>query len=527
VNFTLIGELIRLRYKLMWAKTRTRSGKIALFFAGYLLLVMFLVIMGAGGFGAGAIAVKSGKGTLVASAVLGGLFVQALLATVILGFGVNEVFVDEELRRYPLHAREREFARHFLGILDPFWILIVVLDFGLMAGLYLFGAGSFWLGLIAVVLLVICNYLIARVLSMLIGRLVRKKGGSTVLMALIMGFAFLPGLIANESKGKSHQAPAWLHLLTYTPPAGAGVAMTHADASAFSGLGVVLLWMAGSMAVLVALERRPAQSKVSHTAKVTWDSPFERIGGIFGPEYAVLVGQWLRFWSRNARFRMIYPLALPIVAGIMAIYSKQGAFGKADDKFFVGALGGFACAGFLGTAQFAVNQFGYVGGGFRRYLLLPMDPAAVLRAGSFTFVLLSSVLIPVATIAWLIFAPVKTDARMLVMLVSSSVMGLFLMAGIGLWVAVLGPKRGNYYHTFGNDLSFAANVAVIGGMFGLLFLPRLVSKVWPGAVTPAYWWVEVVLACAAFAFYRLSLGAMSRAFRARREQLLAVMDGKA
>ena len=38
MNFQLIGVLIRLRYKLLWAKTRTRNGKIALFFAGYLLL---------------------------------------------------------------------------------------------------------------------------------------------------------------------------------------------------------------------------------------------------------------------------------------------------------------------------------------------------------------------------------------------------------------------------------------------------------------------------------------------------------
>src|ERR1019366_8904875 len=111
MNFQLIGVLIRLRYKLLWAKTRTRSGKIALFFAGYLLLIMVIVILGAGGIGAGVVAVKSGRAGTVASMVLGGLFVQALLATVIMGFGVNEVFADGELRRYPLRAREREAAR--------------------------------------------------------------------------------------------------------------------------------------------------------------------------------------------------------------------------------------------------------------------------------------------------------------------------------------------------------------------------------------------------------------------------------
>ena len=36
----MIGDLIALRYKLMWAKTRSRNGRIALFFAGYLLLIV-------------------------------------------------------------------------------------------------------------------------------------------------------------------------------------------------------------------------------------------------------------------------------------------------------------------------------------------------------------------------------------------------------------------------------------------------------------------------------------------------------
>ena len=66
MNFSLIGILIRLRYKLLWAKTRSRSGKIALFFAGYLLLVMVMAFLSMGGIGAGMQAIRSGKGPLVA-----------------------------------------------------------------------------------------------------------------------------------------------------------------------------------------------------------------------------------------------------------------------------------------------------------------------------------------------------------------------------------------------------------------------------------------------------------------------------
>src|SRR5207248_5939665 len=40
MNVPLILELVQLRYKLLWAKTRSRNGRIALFLAGYLLLAL-------------------------------------------------------------------------------------------------------------------------------------------------------------------------------------------------------------------------------------------------------------------------------------------------------------------------------------------------------------------------------------------------------------------------------------------------------------------------------------------------------
>src|ERR1039458_4110581 len=79
--------------------------------------------------------------------------------SVVMGFGMNKVFSDTELRRYPLKARERRFARYFTGIVDPFWLLFLALDLGLAFGLYLYGSGSLALGLIAVLSLLVCNYL--------------------------------------------------------------------------------------------------------------------------------------------------------------------------------------------------------------------------------------------------------------------------------------------------------------------------------------------------------------------------------
>src|ERR1017187_2168412 len=123
MNFELIGVLIRLRYKLLWAKTRTRNGKIALFFAGYLLLAMVAMLLSFVGVGAGVAAIRSGKATFIACVLLGGIFGQAIVASVVLGFGMTAIFSETELRRYPVRSLERRLTRHFIGIVDPYWLL--------------------------------------------------------------------------------------------------------------------------------------------------------------------------------------------------------------------------------------------------------------------------------------------------------------------------------------------------------------------------------------------------------------------
>ena len=87
MNVPLILRLVGLRYKLLWAQTRTRNGRIALFFTGYAFAVLILILMTAGGIGAAILAVRQGKAEFVAQAVLGGLFLNALLGSVVTGFG--------------------------------------------------------------------------------------------------------------------------------------------------------------------------------------------------------------------------------------------------------------------------------------------------------------------------------------------------------------------------------------------------------------------------------------------------------
>jgi hypothetical protein len=523
MNTVLIGELVGLRYKLLWAKTRSRNGRIALFLAGYLLLVLLIGLLASGGFGAAMLAIRSGKAESIAKGVLTALFLEGVLAANILGFGMSAVFADAELRRYPLTAADRRFARHLTGILDPFWFLFLALELGLMVGLYVMGVGSFWFGFIAVLLLFTANYLLARVVSLFIDQLMQRRGGGAILMGLIMSLAFMPGVLAELARKNPAAVSAVVQRLRFTPPFGAAAAMVHPDAGGVYGLAIIATWILGLAALLVWLENHPPRRQVVESVKIEWESRFDRVGALFGPQLGPLVGHWLRFYGRNSRTRTMSLISLPLLAFLTFQIGRQM---KAPLGFFFTALGTFGMVAFLGTARISVNQFGYVGGAFRRYFLLPIDPAATLRAASYAALVIGASMLPVALLAWILFAPYPFDARMLAMLVCTGLTGLFLMHGLGIWVTIFNPRKGNYSSNFGNDLSLGGNILLIGGMLLAIGLPQLVHKFLPAVVEPESWWMWLPLPVLALAFYLTSLKSAGPIFVTRREKLLAVVEGR-
>ena len=76
MNWRSIGNLIYLRYKLMWAKTRSRAGRIALFFVGLLSFLLLQGFVTAGGLGAAVVAIRSGEAEQVVQILLSALFLN-------------------------------------------------------------------------------------------------------------------------------------------------------------------------------------------------------------------------------------------------------------------------------------------------------------------------------------------------------------------------------------------------------------------------------------------------------------------
>ena len=123
-------------------------------------------------------------------------------------------------------------------------------------------------------------------------------------------------------------------------------------------------------------------------------------------------------------------------------------------------------------------------------------------------------MIPVAAIGWMVLAPVAFDPRMVFMLASSALTGLFVFHGLGLWVSMLNPRKGNYYSSFGNDLSLGGNIVLIGGVLFSILLPQALHKLAPAVVQPRNWWVGLGAALAGAGFFAVSLRGAADLFRA-------------
>ncbi len=522
MNVSLMLRLVGLRYKLLWAQTRTRNGRIALFLTGYLFAILILLLLTAGGYGAAMLAVKSGKAETVARAVLGGLFLNALLGSVVTGFGINTAFNDAALRRFALNARGRLLARHTTGILEPVWIFVLALFLGLATGMYVVGAASFWLGVTAVLLLLIADYLMARVLATLIEWLSHVKGGTAILFAMLIGACMLPALLIPRLANAHGQQGSAILVLTYTPPFAAAALMANASVNIAQAYGLLVGWIAALLILLAAIERQAAKPRSAEAAALTWDNRYERIASVFGSAMAPLVARTLRYYVRSNKVRFNYIAALPALAFLT--FNQAGQSGASH--FFVRGLGSFALVGFLGTAVMSTNQFGFDSSGFRRYFLLPIAPGRIMRASSYTALAVGGTLLAAALLLWLVAAPVPLDGRLDLMLAASGVAGLFLFNALAMWTSLLAARATNFETTFGNQLSLSANVLLIGGVlclvFGTIFLDKSVG---PEKVL-SYWWAAVPAAVAAVAFYIFSLQIGARVFVDRKERLLNALEGR-
>ena len=518
----VLSLLLRMRYKLMWAQVRLRNGKIILFVAGYLLAALILMLLGLGGIGAGFAAIRTGQAEFVARIVLGGFFGYAMLTSVLQGFGMNKIFAADALRRLPLTAMERLTARQFIGVLEPLWLFAAALYLGVAFGFSAVGVTALWLAVPAALLLVAANYLLARLVLEVVDRLLAARSGALILVILLWSAAFAPSILGRSFFRNPSLREAAFTVLQFTPPFSAAAVMAGTDA--LLQIAKLIAWVAMLTAGLFSLERFPVPTRTVAGGEAAWNTFYDRVATLFPGVWAPLVGKTLRYYLRNPRVRLGLMMTLPMLGFI--VLGRTRLANTADPQIiFVHALFASCILGVLVTSYLDVNLFGYEGSGFRRYLLAPVPPIVVLRIVNVTSLLIGAALIPIGLVAWTILSPYPADWRMLVMLMSSALFGLFFFRALALWASLLAPRRADYYQTFGYNISVGGRIVVMSSVVVGLMIPSVFQKMNFSAVLLAYWWVAPLLVPLAAALFFGSVQAGAVFFTARRERLLAVMEG--
>jgi hypothetical protein len=511
--------LLRLRYRLLWAQARTRQGKVVIFVLGYLLALCLFGLLALGGIAAALAAVKLGRAEKVATLALTAVFLYAVIASVVLGAGVNDAFSDQALRRYPMSNRQRLVARHVATLLEPTWLFVLGIEIGLAFGFRMAVANSIALALAAAVLLVLINYLAARIVVGIGERVLATRAGTLVVMIAI---GLLPIVIIAVWKpvAAAIERGPWLlrsgrALLALLPPGAAATALTTPASLAVVRSLIVLAAWGGVLALaLAALERRPVRAHRTARADVRWNNWYDRVAALFGPELAPLTGKTLRYYVRSPQVRY----NLPIIVFMLVQMPLTTHF-----QPHAVALAGMMVLG-LSTGALSLNVFGFDGAGFRRYWLLPISARTILLANALVALLPGALLLPVLLVTLPVVVHSLAEPRMLALLAASGITGVFVFQGIGLWTSVLSPQAIPFYAVWGNRLSFGANSAIAGGILTFFALTWRLSRL-PRETLLAHWELALPVVALAALFYALSVSVASKMLAARRERLISTIEG--
>ncbi len=534
MNKKTIALLVKLRYRLLWAQARTRNGKVALFFILYLLGISVAVFLGLGGIGTAVALAKLGRGEQVARWILSALFLNALIAGIVLGIGPRHAFSESVLRRYPMTRMDRLAARHLIGLLDPMWLLMLALVLGLAFGFSLIYPWQILAGLPASILCVATCYIATASLLLMIDRMLQSRAGTLILgglVLLLINAVAIPMqfLAASGAPGLKNVAD---HVLRYTPPgaaaallAGAGIGTQVFSAVTLIGWGVLLVW------AIAALERSSPAVRTESGSDLSWENQYDNVASLFGPTLGPLVAKSLRYHLRCNRVRFGLVMAVPMIVLFPRILTMVPRHTQVSaDASFLITLVFFLVGAYSSTMVLAVNHFGFDGPGIRRYLIVPAPFSGALLAGSLASLLIGECVVLVSLILWMAMSGLSFDLRVPTMFFFSGNCGLFLMNACGLWTTTLSPRRCDFKGVFGNQLSLGGNVLMFLQIF-LIVIP-LNYALFAGDTGAdsrqilEWWWLSPLFTLFFVTLYVVTVRLMGPVLKWRRERLIRLIAGE-
>jgi hypothetical protein len=463
--------MLKLRYQLAWAKART-SKRGMLFFGLLTLFLLYMVLASANsGISLALFAQRFGRVAVVVQIALAFIYFGGISISITLGRGPHSAFSERTLRHYPLTSLQRKFIRHLTGLLDPVWGCCLATGLGLVIALAVTDHLPLINGMIAILVLVVAGYVTSAALLTLVERVLSSVVGTTLFTFLV--FFFLSGMtwiLSNHKGSEIFDSSFFL----FTPPGLAASMMLHAGISFFlQRFALLLIWCGLLWILLDSAERlRSGGNRTESTNNAAQLSSFKF--GIAGQGSFALIQRSLIYHLRCNRVRFGLAITIPLLFFYNQwMGSKQGVAGAT-----FGSLAAFFLIGLCATRAITLNQFGYDGPGFKRYLFSPVSLKKVLFCNSMVSVLVGWMLIIPTLAVFKLGGVITLDPRWIALLVCSAMTGGFFFNAAGIWTSIFAPRSVVFNKIAGNDMSLAGSIVMFAG-----FLASF------GA---AYWFAEQV-----------------------------------
>ena len=454
------------RYRLLWARARDTRYR-ATFISGgvlWLLLAAYLAMTTAA---AAYAAVRLAQTLAVVTLVLTVIFGAAIAATITIGAGTRRAFSDRMLRRFPITPRRRLLIVHATGLLEPFWLAVIILMIAFATTLVAVGGAGIGYAATGALLFVLCTYASAIVAGSVGDRVLASPRSSAMVALLILVAAVtLPHVVRSYPT----QTLAGARVIGRVLPAGiAARTMTGASAATAWDVLALLAWLGlltQTALAVAAIERRPhgghgplARSRTTNLL------PSAVNGGMSAVATKVAL-----YYLRSLRLRVSIVL-VPIAVAVFA----RGASHSAE-RFFV-TLAMLALSGTMGTAIFVFNQFGFDGVGVQRYRRWPVPFHVVLRAASAVGAVVGLLFVAVAWATAAVIEPQLSGVALLTLL-GAGISGTAIFHAAGLVTTVACPGASHFDRVRGTQLPYTTTL-VLFSLAGAVFMVTGLLMQWP------------------------------------------------
>jgi hypothetical protein len=547
--------LVWLKWALLRNSLRSRravAGRVAA--AAGVVLGLALSLLIALGVGAGAYFVSAHAGELQSQAgrAAAGAYVVLLFiftvaftmwALMPIALGGGSRFEPTRMLLYPV-SLGKLFAFDFLSDLTSLTSLFIMpslLALGVGIGL---GRGSLWAGLAVSCVAVAFGLSISKLLSVVVGALMRARRtrGETVL-ALLGAALGMTGVLMGQLMPLLERYSAQLEFARWTPPGAAAYGLARGLFAGERGaLAVSLLTLSGYAAVCVLLayrvarrtalgagggggrakKKRPAPDASKREAPYAgWQLP------LASPQFSALFEKEVRYALRNAQLRVIALMAVGLTVVLRmgpAGLNRTGPWGPLT-PYAEGSGAVFSVVYiFMLVSPLSTNLFGYDGAGMRSLVLSPVSRRTVLAAKNAAVALIALLLVTVGVfVGGFILGDLTVRTLLFAALAFVTTAALF--TPFGNWLSLQFPKRVQFGKRM--NRSGVAGLLLVPIFFLLLVPPA--AAIAAGHFAASHAVKYVILAAFALVsalFYALMLPLQGRRLERRELEILEAVTGR-